>query len=83
MPFRDLRLLGLFVLSVGVVTFGGFWLGLVAFAYTPVAIASSLTATEPVFALILAAALLRERLTLRAVAGTAATALGVVLLSAG
>jgi drug/metabolite transporter (DMT)-like permease len=80
-PFRDRRLFVRFVGSVAVVTFGGFWLGLVAFKYTKVAVASTLTSTEPVFGLILAAVFLRERVTARAVLGTGVTVLGVVLLS--
>jgi len=80
-PFQDRRLFGRFVGSVAVVTFGGFWLGLVAFKYTQVAVASTLTSTEPVFGLLLAAVLLRERVTLRAVAGTGVTVLGVLFHS--
>lgn len=80
-PFRDWRLVVRFVISVCVVTFGGFWLGIVAFKYTSVAVASTLTSTEPVFALVLAAVLFRERVTVPAVAGTVLTLLGVVFLS--
>jgi drug/metabolite transporter (DMT)-like permease len=80
-PLRDGKCLLQFLLSVCVVTFGGFWLGLVAFQYTSVAVASILTSTEPVFALILGASLLGETITVRAAAGTAATILGVIFLS--
>jgi drug/metabolite transporter (DMT)-like permease len=79
-PLRDLRMLGLFIVSVAVVTFGGFWLSMVAYKYIPVSIASCLTSTEPVFALILAAALWKEKLTVRVVGGTLATMLGVVFI---
>lgn len=82
-PFRDKRLLAGFVGSVAVVTFGGFWLGMVAFKHTSVAIASSLTSTEPIFALILAALILKERVRLSAVGGTATVILGVVVLCTG
>jgi drug/metabolite transporter (DMT)-like permease len=79
-PFRSPRLLLLFVVSVGVVTFGGFWLSMVAYKHIPVSIASCLTSTEPVFALILAAVLWKERITLQVAGGTLATVLGVVFL---
>jgi len=80
LPFRDIRLLLLFVASVVVVTFGGFWLSMVAYKHIPVSIASCLTSTEPVFALILAAALWKEKITLRVAGGTFATVLGVVFI---
>ena len=80
-PFRDRRLVHRFVLAVGVVTFGGFWLGMVAFKYTTVAIASTLTSTEPAFGLIIAGVILREKIRPLALVGTAVTFLGVVILS--
>jgi len=80
LPFRDLRLVLLFVVSVGVVTFGGFWLSMVAYKYSPVSVASCLTSTEPVFALILAVVLWKEKVTLRVAGGTLATVLGVAFL---
>jgi drug/metabolite transporter (DMT)-like permease len=79
-PFRDLRMVRWFLISVVVVTFGGFWLSMVAYKYIPVSIASCLTSTEPVFALILAAVLRQERLSLPVVVGTLATVLGVALI---
>jgi drug/metabolite transporter (DMT)-like permease len=79
-PFRDLRMVRLFLISVVVVTFGGFWLSMVAYKYIPVSIASCLTSTEPVFALVLAAVLWKERLTLPLTVGTLATVLGVALI---
>jgi drug/metabolite transporter (DMT)-like permease len=80
-PFRDLRMFRLFLIAVVVVTFGGFWLSMVAYKYMPVSIASSLTSTEPVFALILAAILWKERPSLPVLVGTLATVLGVALIS--
>jgi drug/metabolite transporter (DMT)-like permease len=80
-PFRDLRMFRLFLVAVVVVTFGGFWLSMVAYKYIPVSIASSLTSTEPVFALILAAILWKERPSLPVLVGTLATVLGVALIS--
>jgi len=80
MPFRDRGLASLFALSVCVVTFGGFWLSIVAYKYAQLSVASSLTSTEPVFALALAVIFLKERVTLRAVGGTLATVTGVAFL---
>ncbi len=80
LPFRDPRLVLLFVVSVGVVTFGGFWLSMVAYKYSPVSVASCLTSTEPVFALILAVVLWKEKVTLRVAGGTLATVVGVAFL---
>jgi drug/metabolite transporter (DMT)-like permease len=56
---RQPRFFGFFLLSVAVVTFGGFWLSLVAVANLDVAIANTLNATEPLFVLPLAALLLK------------------------
>jgi drug/metabolite transporter (DMT)-like permease len=79
-PFRDLRTVWLFFISVVVVTFGGFWLSIVAFKYMPISIASCLTSTEPIFGLILAAVLWKEKVSSPVIAGTLATVLGVVLI---
>ena len=50
-----------FVLAATVVTFGGFWLTLVAIKWLEVSIANTLIATEPIFALPLAIFGLQER----------------------
>jgi len=47
-PFRDGRLIWRFSVAVCVITFGGFWLTMVAFKYTSVAVANSLISTEPI-----------------------------------
>jgi drug/metabolite transporter (DMT)-like permease len=80
-PLADRKLASRFVLAVGVVAFGGFWLGTVATKYCPVAIASTLISTEPAFGLIIAATVRRERVPRSAVIGTAITLAGVALLS--
>ena len=79
-PFKDPQLVGRFVGSVCLVTFGGFWLSLVAVKYLDVAIASTLDSTEPLFILPLAAIVLKERITLQSVGGTAIALLGIVLI---
>lgn len=79
-PFRDLKLVGHFLIAVCVVTFGGFWLSLVAIKYVDVAIANTLNSTEPLFILPLAAIFLKEKVTLKAVVGTVIASLGIVLI---
>jgi drug/metabolite transporter (DMT)-like permease len=69
--------------AVCVVTFGGFWLSLVAIRHLEVATANTLIAAEPLFLLPLSAVLLRERPTPRAVAGTVVAAAGIALLCLG
>lgn len=79
-PFRDTRLMLKFALSVCVITLGGFWLAIVAFKYTTVAVANSLISTEPIFVLPVAAFLLKEKVTLQAVIGAVVATVGVIVL---
>jgi drug/metabolite transporter (DMT)-like permease len=81
-PFQQRKLAGRFVLAVAVIAFGGFWLSQVALTLTTVAVASILTATEPVFALVIGAIFYRERTPLMACIGTVITFAGVVILAA-
>ena len=82
-PLRDRRLALRFLLAVCVVTFGGFYLSLVAIKYADVAVANTLNSTEPLFLLPLSAIFLGEKLTLRAVAGTLTTLAGIGLICVG
>lgn len=79
-PFRDRKLIYSFTLSVCVVTFGGFWLSLVAIKYVDLAIANTLSSTEPLFILPLAAIFLKEKIVFRSVLGTVMTLLGIAFL---
>jgi drug/metabolite transporter (DMT)-like permease len=79
-PFNDRSLMARFLVAVFVITIGGFWLAVVAFKYTSVAIASSLISTEPVFILPLSVVFLKEKLTTRAVAGAVIAVAGVIAL---
>ena len=81
-PLLSPRFAGFFLLSVGVVTFGGFWLSLVAINYAGVAVANTLGSLEPVLVLPFAAVLLQERITPPVLAGSLAATTGVVLLAA-
>lgn len=80
MPFKDLKLVGFFLVSVCIVTFGGFWLSLVAIKNVSVPIANTLNSTEPLFVLPLAAIFLKEPISLAAVIGTLISILGIVLI---
>ncbi len=83
LPFKDTKLLQLFVVSVCVITFGGFWLSIVAIKYTDVSIANTLNSTEPLFILPLAVIFLKEKITVRAIAGTVVAILGILLIYIG
>lgn len=76
------RFAGFFLLSVAVVTFGGFWLSLLAINYAGVAVANTLGSLEPILVLPFGVVMLRERITLPVFAGTLAATAGVVLLVA-
>lgn len=79
-PFRRKPYLAGFFASVLVVTFGGFWLSLVALKHLDVAVANTLNSTEPIFILPLAFFLLGERINRRSLLGTGVTMGGVVIL---
>lgn len=79
-PFHDRWLLLRFLAAVGVITFGGFWLSLVAIQFLPVAVANTLICTEPVFVLPLAALFLGEALTVAAIGGTLLAVAGMALV---
>lgn len=79
-PLREPRFAGLFLLSVAVVTFGGFWLSLLAIKMVDVTVANTLGSTEPLFVLPLAAFVLRENITPAVVVGSTISVLGIFLL---
>ena len=81
-PLLAPRFAGFFLLSVAVVSFGGFWLSLVAINNAGVAVANTLGSLEPVLVLPFAAALLHERITPPVLAGSLAATTGAVLLAA-
>jgi drug/metabolite transporter (DMT)-like permease len=81
-PLRDPRLAGAFVAAVVVVTYGGFWLSLVAIKNLDVSVANTLISVEPLFVLPLAAVFLGEKITFRTLLGTLAAVGGVALILA-
>jgi drug/metabolite transporter (DMT)-like permease len=82
-PFREIKLMKNFFLLVCLVSFGGFWLFHVAVKYTEVSIANTLSATEPLFVIPLAALFLNEKITWSALTGTVVSVGGIVLLCVG
>jgi len=78
----DMRFAAFFLLSVFVVTFGGFWLSLVAIEKTDVSIANTLNSTEPLFVLPIAAFVLKEIITVWVVVGCALAVVGIALITA-
>ena len=79
-PFRDGRLAGVFLITVIIVTFGGFWLSLVAIKYVDVCIANTLISTEPIFVVPLSMIFLREKISPQAIAGTLIAVAGIFLI---
>jgi drug/metabolite transporter (DMT)-like permease len=79
-PFSSTRVATQFFLAVCVVTFGGFWLSLLAIKCLDVSTANTLISTEPLFVLPLAAIFLGEKITGKAIAGTFVAVVGIALL---
>lgn len=80
-PVLDFKFAANLVIAVAVVTFGGFWLSLVAVKNINVSLANALNSTEPIFMLPLAAIWLREKVTRPQFFFAVATVMGVALLS--
>jgi len=79
-PLSDPRAARQAAAAAAVAIYGGFWLFLVALKRIDAAVATALNATTPLFILPLAAGLLKERLSPRAVFGAVVAVAGVALL---
>lgn len=79
-PFYDIKLLGLFLFNVVVITLGGFMLSMFAIKHISVSIASVLSTTEPVFVLIFAYFINKERSTKKDLIGAAITICGLLII---
>lgn len=79
--FADRRVAVRFSAIATFVTFGGFFLSLVALKYTPLVIANTLLSTEPLFVLAIMFMLYREIPAARRVGGSLAGAVGIGLIS--
>lgn len=80
-PLKEMNYLARFLLAVVVVSFGGFWLSLVAIKHLQVAVAGALNSTEPIFAIPLSLLVMKDRIKLRSVIGALAVVAGVALIS--
>ena len=79
-PLRDIKLLGLFFLNVIIITFGGFVLSMLAIKNISVSMASILSTTEPVFVLIFAWLVSRDKVTIREIIGASITIVGLIII---
>ena len=79
-PLRQTKTLLLFLLNVIVITYGGFLLSMLALKHITVSLASVLSATEPVFVLILAFLINHERVTKRELLGATVTIAGLLII---
>lgn len=82
-PLRDKRLLALFILNVFVITYGGFLLSMVAIKLISVSLVSVLGTTEPVFVLLFAYLINKEKITKQEVFGTMITLVGLFIIING
>ena len=79
-PFKKTKNLLLLLLNVVVITYGGFSLSMLAIKHITVSLASVLSATEPVFVLVLAFLINHERATKRELIGAAITIAGLLII---
>ena len=79
-PLKDIRLLWAFVLNVVVITYGGFLLSMVAIKHISVSLASVLSTTEPIFVLLFAFMINREKVNRQELIGTFLTLVGLYLI---
>jgi len=79
-PFKNMNLLGAILMTVFIAVFGGFWLFLAAIKYTDVSTATILNSTTPLFILPMTALILKEKISLRAIAGAGVAVAGVILI---
>lgn len=82
-PLKDKRLLILFILNVFVITYGGFLLSMVAIKLISVSLVSVLGTTEPVFVLLFAYLINKEKITKQEVIGTMITLIGLFIIING
>lgn len=82
-PFRKGGLLAKVSVVVVVVAVGGFWLSLVALKHVDASLAGPLNSTAPLFILPLSVVLMKEKLSLRTMVGTAIAVCGVAFILRG
>lgn len=82
-PLKDKRLLILFILNVFVITYGGFLLSMVAVKLISVSLVSVLGTTEPVFVLLFAYLINKDKIAKQEVIGTMITLIGLFIIING
>lgn len=82
-PLKERRLLSLFVLNVVVITYGGFLLSMLAIKLISVSLVSVLGTTEPVFVLLFAFLINKERIRKQEIIGTLITLIGLFIIIKG
>lgn len=79
-PLKQTKTLLLFLMNVVIITYGGFLLSMLAIKLITVSLASVLSATEPVFVLILAFLINHERVSKRELIGAVITISGLLMI---
>ena len=82
-PLKDKHLLILFILNVFVITYGGFLLSMVAVKLISVSLVSVLGTTEPVFVLLFAYLINKDKIAKQEVIGTIITLIGLFIIING
>lgn len=82
-PFREHHLIWKFIGVTVIITFGGFWLSIVAFKHTTVTTASSLIAMEPIMVLLLSFLFMKHKVTFRSIIGVTIATTGAIFLCTG
>lgn len=82
-PLRNKRILSLFILNVFVITYGGFLLSMVAIKFITVSLTSVLGTTEPVFVLLFAYLINKEKTSRQEIIGTLITLVGLLMIING
>ena len=80
-PLRSARQFGLLFVATVLGTYLGIWLLMMGLSLSSkIGVAATLSSTSPIFAMLLSAVLLKERLSPRTIVGTIVAVLGVALL---
>lgn len=79
-PLKDKKVLSLFLLNVVVITVGGFVLSLYAIKVISVSLASVLSASEPLFVILFAFLINKERVKNREIVGATISIMGLLII---
>lgn len=79
-PLKQRNTLALFTVNAVIVTYGGFLMSVLALKYIDVSVASILSTTEPLFALLFAFLINKDKPTRKELIGAAITFVGVIMM---